>query len=514
LRRTILTRLALVIAGFVIAAMLLTGIEFALRVFGVGGALAHDPFAGFSNLVPMFERVRRSDGVQIYRTTRGRTPGLDADPAEFLAEKPPNGYRIFVIGGSSAAGVPYGYRYSFAGWLERRLRATHPDRFVEVVNAAVSGYSSRRALMVAREIDAFEPDLLIVYSGHNERAEKRYYKHLLEMDPRVFAIRQWFYSTHLYGLASGFLPRSADGPGDLNFDEISNSNQMFAVADRRIRGADLQDEQELEYEAIHFRFNLEAMADAMQEAELMLLSISQDFADWPPGTSVPKKGLSHEQTAQFDELIGRGRTLADEDCEAALPLFEQALAIDTGFAALHFEIANCQRRMGQLDRAREHYRLASDLDRVPLGANTHYNEIIRDVAKSKGAYFVDIHALMERLSPGGLVGRDLFVDLLHPNLFAHQRIAEEIASVMSTAALIAPTSHWRSDEFVDPDAAGLLASNPDLVRGEHLVRAFACVLARQRDCALAATQALLSTDPDDERARQLQRQARELPQGH
>jgi hypothetical protein len=163
-----------------------------------------------------------------------------------------------------------------------------------------------------------------------------------------------------------------------------------------------------------------------------------------------------------------------------------------------------------MDRAREHFRLASDLDLVPLGANTSYNEIVREVAESNDSLFVDIFGLMERLSPGGVVGHDLFVDFVHPNLKAHQRIAEALAAALRSSGEIAPAGEWRSDAFVEESAESILAANPELVRGEHLVRAFVCVLTRDPECVLAATRAVLAEDPDNARAAELQAQARSL----
>ena len=65
-----------------------------------------DPFAGFSNVVPMFEPGTRSDGTAVFRTT---APHRDAGPQDFLAQKPGGGFRAFVCwsyqsGGGSARG--------------------------------------------------------------------------------------------------------------------------------------------------------------------------------------------------------------------------------------------------------------------------------------------------------------------------------------------------------------------------------------------------------------------------
>jgi hypothetical protein len=65
---------------------------------------------------------------------------------EFQVHKPAGTFRIFVIGESPAAAVPYGTALSFAGWLAQRLTAQAPGVHWEVVNAAVGGLQSWSAL--------------------------------------------------------------------------------------------------------------------------------------------------------------------------------------------------------------------------------------------------------------------------------------------------------------------------------------------------------------------------------
>ena len=94
--------------------LLLVSIELALRALGVGGGRpAHDPFAGFSHVVPLFEPVTRPDGTAVFalsaarlRSATGRA--ITHPQHQFLAAKPAGTFRIFVVGESSAAGVPYG----------------------------------------------------------------------------------------------------------------------------------------------------------------------------------------------------------------------------------------------------------------------------------------------------------------------------------------------------------------------------------------------------------------------
>src|SRR3990172_2612344 len=82
----------------------------------------------------------------------------------FLKKKPHNGYRIFVLGESSAAGFPYGNNASFPNILGRSLSNAFPEKKIEVVNLAMAAINSYALLDLADEILEQSPDALLMYT--------------------------------------------------------------------------------------------------------------------------------------------------------------------------------------------------------------------------------------------------------------------------------------------------------------------------------------------------------------
>jgi lysophospholipase L1-like esterase len=83
--------------------------------------------------------------------------------------KPPGLFRVFSFGGSATRGAGFPHHGSFSRWLERMLRAAYPERRAEVVNLGRVGYCSEQVKELVREVLAKgEPDLLVIYAGHNE----------------------------------------------------------------------------------------------------------------------------------------------------------------------------------------------------------------------------------------------------------------------------------------------------------------------------------------------------------
>ena len=509
-RREHFGRGALMVLGLVLAVLLLGALELALRLVGAGeGPPGYDPLSGFSSSVPLFVRASAADGTLVWRVSPARLGRREAagpvDPQrEFRAEKLAGSYRIFVVGESTAAGVPYDPSDAFAGGLARALAAALPDLPVEVVDAAVSGYGSRRELLAVREIAAHSPDLILYYGGHNETWEHGRYGRLIDLPPALFRAVEGLVATRIFTLASRLVRRDAPLPEEaverfLREDD-QKSLELFAIWADRAAGRRSGGEPEVER---WYRANLERMADAAEAAgaRFAVATLGQDLVDWAPGALLRRPDLGPDASERWTRLSENGRLASERgDCETALAQWRAALAIDATVADLHYRIAQCESRLGHVDVARTHFRLASDLDGVPLGAPSRYNEALRDLALRRGAILIDAAAALEAAAPDGLVGQELFVDFVHPNLRGHQIIAAAIVRALQTSATPRPATQWRMLPEPEPVAA-ILARRPDYRARELELALVTCLLARRNACATARAEELVAIDPENPAAR-------------
>lgn len=510
-------RLAALAFGVLLAALLLGVVEVGLRVAGLGDdEPVQDPFAGFSEVIPTFVRDVDEQGVAIYRvasTRLGRRTreALASPHRRFLAKKPADGFRVFVVGGSSAAGVPYGVDDAFAAWLERLLTPALPDRRVEVVNAAFSGFASRRVLGVVRELAGYSPDLLVVYSGHNEFAESRFYRHLLDLDPRLFRLWEAVVGLRSYRLLSKVLPVPSPGDAPPVLEPASDESralEMFAVASERATGEAeaAASEREAAYRELLYRFNLREMVAAVQAVggRVMLASLGQNLSDWPPAASSHDPDLDAEALRAFDAAVADAKAArAAGDRDAELAARQRAVDLDPQYALAHFELARCLRARGDFDAAARHFQRASDLDRVPHGAPSAFNRVVAEVAAEQGAWFVDVAGALARKSGTRGVGDDLFVDMVHPNLAGQQAIARALVADLAKRG-------WPRGARLDPEAAlptpdALYAADPHLRFLEHQMRFVACRLALRDACMQQALAAMRALEPDNPLPAQLAR---------
>ena len=151
--------LVTVLAPFILFAF----IEVALRVAGYG---APDP---------TFIPVPGSEGKLLFLNpdlTRRYFKGATFVPQSindvFTVVKDPNILRIFILGESSAAGFPYEPNGSFSRFLALKLKLLYPQKKFEVVNLGIAAINSYAILDILEDVIAQKPDLVLVYTGHNE----------------------------------------------------------------------------------------------------------------------------------------------------------------------------------------------------------------------------------------------------------------------------------------------------------------------------------------------------------
>ena len=182
-------------------------VEATLRTLDVGRlSEQQDPFVGFTAIHPLFVRNGTGDRFEI-------SPSRLAlfYPDSFAARKAKNEYRIFCLGGSTVQGSPYTIETSFTTWLELSLQAADPDRHWDVVNCGGLSYASYRLVPILQEVLTHEPDLIVLYTGHNEFLEDRTYAHVKRAPWWLANMHSRLSQLRLYNACRGLWLRAIGG---------------------------------------------------------------------------------------------------------------------------------------------------------------------------------------------------------------------------------------------------------------------------------------------------------------
>lgn len=86
----------------------------------------------------------------------------------FDLKKSENVYRVFLLGEAAISGWPYSTNQSLQKKIEKIIGENHKGKNAEIITLSFAGFNSSQALDIVSEIFEYEPDLLIIYTGHNE----------------------------------------------------------------------------------------------------------------------------------------------------------------------------------------------------------------------------------------------------------------------------------------------------------------------------------------------------------
>jgi len=180
----------------------------------------------------------------------------------FPKRKPEDAYRIFCLGGSTTYGHPYDDVTSFAGWLRELLPEVDRSRRWEVINAGGISYASYRVAIVMKELLEYDPDLFIVYSGHNEFLEARTYGRLKKTPQIVLLLDRMCSRTRTYAAVS-WLVAGGDHSTErrrLRADKSLLPAEVNTLLDNAIGPAIYHRDDDLRQGIVeHFTFNLRRM---------------------------------------------------------------------------------------------------------------------------------------------------------------------------------------------------------------------------------------------------------------
>ncbi|HEX73301.1 MAG TPA: SGNH/GDSL hydrolase family protein [Candidatus Hydrogenedentes bacterium] len=145
-------------------ALLLAALEGAARLAERGRPpLPADPGLGFNPDSRLFVPSPEEPGVLITNPDKAAS----FKEQRFLMPKPDRHFRIFMLGGSSVNYIDL--ELTLLAW-ELTLRYPGACR-VEIINCGGLAYGSHRLVAIAAEVMHYEPDLILIYSGHNEFEE-------------------------------------------------------------------------------------------------------------------------------------------------------------------------------------------------------------------------------------------------------------------------------------------------------------------------------------------------------
>ena len=445
-------------------------LEIVLALVGVQSVLEReDPFVGFVANVPLFVEETDQEGRRILVTANNKHRFFN--PQRFPRDKSPGTYRIFCVGGSTTYGRPYDDMTSFAGWLRELLPVADARHRWEVINAGGISYASYRVARLMEELASYEPDLFVVYSGHNEFLEERTYGNLREVPGVVRSTAALLARTRTWAAMSSLL----DGLGASPRLEQNRRAQLPGEVNtllERSAGPERYEREDALRERIllHYRISLSRMVEIARSAgaEIIFVTPASNLKDCTPFKSQHTDGLESLDRTRSKELLAIALERAHETrMSEALEALDEAVAIDPRFAELHYRRGEVLLALGNNEAAEVALRRARDEDVCPLRALSPMRTVVSEVARQTRSGLVDFLDVLERamLDDRGhpIPGKEYFLDHVHPTIEANRMLAVALIEAMIDRGILRPDESWGEDAIAE--IATRIEGNLD--RGMH-----------------------------------------------
>ncbi|MCP3956660.1 MAG: hypothetical protein GY719_02290 [bacterium] len=450
-----------------------TLLEAGLAVAGIGTRPAlEDPFLGFASSASLFVEGTDADGQPVLTTAAGKRGFFNVQ--QFRRDKPPGTYRVFCLGGSTTYGRPYSDATSFCGWLRELLSAADPKRDWEVVNAGGISYASYRVARVMDELAGYEPDLFVVYTGHNEFLEERTYGNLRDLPGVVKSVVGVLARTRIWAAASALYDRVRTGTPSAGRSRQEPASilpgEVRAKLDHSI-GPDLYERDDALRDGIleHYRFSLRRMVRAARAAgaEVLLVTPASNLKDCSPFKSQHTDELDDSQRVQSQELLAAARQqMREARWGEARESLDEALAFDARFAELYYRRGEALLAVGLYDEAEAAFTGARDEDVCPLRALSPMTAAVAEVARAADAPVVDFVGLVAgrtRSEHGhGIAGEELFLDHVHPTIEGHRLLAVALLEALIERGTVRPRAAWGERAIAEVAARVEGAIEPEL----------------------------------------------------
>lgn len=364
-------------------------------------------------------------------------------PDYFTLNKVAGTYRIFCLGASTTVGYPYWYNGAFSSFLRDRLVALFPDKRFEIVNFGITATNSFTVLDMVRDLFQYQPDLLIVYDGHNE-----FYGGLGVASNQSLGSQRWVVELYLklvrfrtFGLLKDLYYRLV---GVVRSE--SSGEQAGTLMERLAKGRYVPFHSKMYRQGLEiFKTNLMEMKSLCVEHGVPLIVSSQvcNLRDQVPFISTDPSLMEPRARARFESLYAEGMALqAAGKTDSALQRFRDARSLDTLHAGLCYRIAQSLLTLGRSAAAQKEFYRARDYDQLRFRTSTEFNDAIRGIADGERVHLADMEHVFNGESRDSLVGQELMFEHVHPRARGYFLLAKEYARVMKEHHLGASSSEW------------------------------------------------------------------------
>ncbi|WP_259067172.1 hypothetical protein HDF24_19555 [Mucilaginibacter sp. X4EP1] len=401
-------------------------IEFGLRLFQYG------------NNLHLFVEYKDNADYLVFNPNASKRYFTDRDIATtgnseiFKKKKDSNTIRLFVLGESTTVGYPYFHNGSFHRWLQYRLTHDYPDKNFEIINLSLTAVNSYTVLGFAKEVVNYEPDAVLIYTGHNEFygalgaastqniSSSRFMVNLI-LGLREFKIVQLM--SNVFEKVS--LNTSAAKSGESRMQLMAAKQQIPYRSDLYEKGVE------------QFKTNMDATFSLFNQHHIPVFvsNLVSNDKDLKPFISFD---ADDKKKAGFDENYQSGlKAFNAKDFNTAINFFNAANKWYNESANCNYYLAQSYFDAGNFLQAKIFFATASDLDGLRFRAPQEFNSILFQLSHNyPNVHLVDTKTAFESFSDHQIIGDKLITDHVHPNLKGYAIMSDAFYTAINKAHIL------------------------------------------------------------------------------
>lgn len=376
------------------------------------------------------------NGQAVYRdnpfvTYRVFPPALARSPSPTVVarHKPPDVFRVVVLGESAAQGDP-APEFGVSRLLEPMLQSALATGRVEVINAATVAINSHVITEIARDLPRLQPDWVVLYVGNNEvigpYGPGTVFTRFFEAD-WLPGLAMRLGRTRLMQVIRMMIALAGD----------RRSPRTFGGVEMVANNAVSRDDPRLQRLHHRYRRNICQLITQAQAAgaRVLVSSVAVNLSDCPPSISRNRPFADDNDRVEWHRLHAHGRVAyASHNWAQALDVFQQMAVRDPGHAETQYLAGQCLDHLGRHDEARAHFQLACDLDALRYRTDSSLKAILHDCAHIySNAVWIDAADAFQRFSDAS--DADLFVDHVHFTFTGTHRLSRLWAAAITQSEM-------------------------------------------------------------------------------